>query len=138
MTATEHRDNRRIAWLGRFVGTRLVFLATAIVLVSFLASGALAAIGVAIVAAAALIGETARLRSAKVVPPPTASGSRVATQLIETVIAGLPDPMVALDQEGVVLAFNAPAGALAPALRRGGPVSLALRMPEVIEAIRRA
>src|SRR6202008_473394 len=34
-------------------------------------------------------------------------------------------------------AFNARAGTLAPALRRGEPASLALRVPEVVDAIRR-
>ena len=34
--------------------------------------------------------------------------------------------------------LNAPARAVAPALRRGEPVSLALRMPEILDAIRRA
>ena len=37
-----------------------------------------------------------------------------------------------------MLAFNAQAGAMAPALRRGEPASLALRVPEIVEAIRRA
>jgi two-component system phosphate regulon sensor histidine kinase PhoR len=53
-------------------------------------------------------------------------------------VAGLPDPVIALDRDGRVLALNEHARALAPALRQGGPVSLALRMPELIEAIGRA
>ena len=58
--------------------------------------------------------------------------------LLETVLAGLPQPVIALDVQGEVLAANAPARAVAPALRRGEPVSLALRVPEVLDAIRRA
>jgi two-component system, OmpR family, phosphate regulon sensor histidine kinase PhoR len=58
--------------------------------------------------------------------------------LLETVLSGLPQPVIALDVQGEVLAANAPARAVAPALRRGEPVSLALRVPEVLEAIRRA
>ena len=58
--------------------------------------------------------------------------------LLETVLSGLPQPVIALDIQGEVLAANAPARAVAPALRRGEPVSLALRVPEVLEAIRRA
>ena len=54
------------------------------------------------------------------------------------VVAGLPDPVVALDRDGRVLALNERARSLAPALRQGEPVSLALRMPELIEAIGRA
>jgi two-component system phosphate regulon sensor histidine kinase PhoR len=56
--------------------------------------------------------------------------------LIDAVISGLPDPVVLLDQATNVLAFNAPAAALTPALRRGEPASIALRMPELVEAIR--
>ncbi|MBX9777514.1 MAG: histidine kinase [Xanthobacteraceae bacterium] len=58
--------------------------------------------------------------------------------MLETVLAGLPQPVIALDVHGEVLAANAPARAVAPALRRGEPVSLALRVPEVLDAIRRA
>jgi len=57
---------------------------------------------------------------------------------LRAVVAGLPDPVIALDSEGRVLALNEHARALAPALRQGEPVSLALRMPELIEAIGRA
>ena len=53
-------------------------------------------------------------------------------------VAGLPDPVVALDRDGRVLALNERARALAPALRQGEPVAFALRMPELIEAIGRA
>jgi two-component system, OmpR family, phosphate regulon sensor histidine kinase PhoR len=71
--------------------------------------------------------------------PAVARGEpRMALQLIEAVLAGLPDAAIALDPEGIVIAFNAPARALAPALRRGEPASFALRMPEVVAAIRRA
>jgi two-component system phosphate regulon sensor histidine kinase PhoR len=54
------------------------------------------------------------------------------------VLAGLPDPVVALNRQGDVVALNAQASAVAPALRRGEPVSRGLRVPEVLEAIRRA
>jgi two-component system phosphate regulon sensor histidine kinase PhoR len=56
--------------------------------------------------------------------------------LLEVVVRGLPDPVVVLDREGRVVAHNAQASALAPALRHGEPASIALRMPELIEAIR--
>ncbi len=58
--------------------------------------------------------------------------------LLRAVVAGLPDPVVALDRDGRVLALNERARALAPALRQGEPVAFALRMPELIEAIGRA
>ena len=58
--------------------------------------------------------------------------------LLDAVVSGMPDPVAVLDQDGRVIAFNAQASALAPALRRGEPASIALRMPELVEAIRTA
>ena len=58
--------------------------------------------------------------------------------LLDAVISGMPDPVVVLDQDGRVIAFNTEAAAIAPALRRGEPASIALRMPELVEAIRAA
>ena len=51
---------------------------------------------------------------------------------------GLPDPTIVLDARGEVVALNPPATMIAPALRRGEPISLGLRVPEILEAIRRA
>ncbi|MGV3633102.1 MAG: ATP-binding protein [Pseudorhodoplanes sp.] len=64
--------------------------------------------------------------------------ARDGDDLITDVIAALPDPTVLLDADGRVVALNASASAVAPALRRGEPASLALRIPEVVDAIRRA
>jgi two-component system phosphate regulon sensor histidine kinase PhoR len=66
------------------------------------------------------------------------ASSQPGNTVIEAVISGMPDPVVMLDHEGRVIAFNAGAGALAPALRRGDPASIALRMPELVEAVREA
>jgi two-component system phosphate regulon sensor histidine kinase PhoR len=69
---------------------------------------------------------------------PLAIVAEHATDPLEAVIAGMPDPVIALDRNGRVLTLNERARALAPALRQGEPVSLVLRMPEVIDAIGRA
>jgi two-component system, OmpR family, phosphate regulon sensor histidine kinase PhoR len=58
--------------------------------------------------------------------------------LIQSLIGGLHDPAIVLDRDGRVVAFNEPAAAIAPALRRGEPALIALRMPELVDAIRRA
>ena len=58
--------------------------------------------------------------------------------LLESLIAGLPGPAIVLDREGRVIAFNAAASAIAPSLRRGEPALITLRMPELVDAIRRA
>jgi two-component system phosphate regulon sensor histidine kinase PhoR len=58
--------------------------------------------------------------------------------LLDAAVSGMPDPVVVLDQDGRVIAFNTEAVAIAPALRRGEPGSIALRMPELVDAIRSA
>jgi two-component system, OmpR family, phosphate regulon sensor histidine kinase PhoR len=143
MTATH--DSERVharRWLPRLRRLRLLLAATAIVFAGLWAAGALAALpalaGFVLVALAALVA----LEGAEIAPaalrrdePPA---PRVGDPLIEAVLAGLPDPVVALDRQGDVVALNARASAVAPALRRGEPVSLGLRVPEVLDAIRRA
>jgi two-component system phosphate regulon sensor histidine kinase PhoR len=57
---------------------------------------------------------------------------------VEAIVASLPDPVILLDRDGRVAVFNAGAAAFAPALRRGEPASIALRMPELVEAVRQA
>src|SRR5450432_490174 len=58
--------------------------------------------------------------------------------LIESLIGGLPGAAIVLDRDGRVIAFNEAATSLAPALRRGEPALITLRMPELVDAIRRA
>lgn len=58
--------------------------------------------------------------------------------LIDALIEGMPEPAIILGRDGLVIAFNAPAASIAPALRRGEPALITLRMPEVVDAVRRA
>jgi two-component system phosphate regulon sensor histidine kinase PhoR len=136
------RERATVRLLERLAGGPAVVLAFAIVVTVFVATGALswpnAVFGLLVVVAAALF---AGRRGTPVDEVPAAAGrgeARMAPQLIETLLAGLPDAAIAIDPEGIVISFNAPAGVLAPALRRGEPASFALRMPEVVAAIRRA
>jgi two-component system phosphate regulon sensor histidine kinase PhoR len=130
------------SWWGRDAAPRRALLAAALVLVALVATGALgvayALAAIAVVAAAAWIGNGHRTRIGAMSPLPQRRGPRLGDPLVEAVIAGLPDPVIVLDREGRVLAFNPQAGLMAPALRRGEPASLALRVPEIVEAIRRA
>ena len=66
------------------------------------------------------------------------STSRATAETIDALVAGLPDPVVVIDAASIVLALNAQAETVAPALRRGEPISFALRMPQLIEGIRTA
>jgi two-component system, OmpR family, phosphate regulon sensor histidine kinase PhoR len=123
----------------RWRGGRLVIVAAAVVFAGLALAGVLpysyAVAGFAIVTVAAVLavrtGEEEERRQ------PIAIAER-GDDLLRAVVAGLPDPVVALDRDGRVLALNERARALAPALRQGEPVSFALRMPELIEAIGRA
>ncbi len=74
--------------------------------------------------------------------PPAAAPNRAAThpqsQLIGQLIGGLPGPAIVLDGDGSVIAFNPAATGIAPSLRAGEPALITLRMPELVDAIRRA
>jgi two-component system, OmpR family, phosphate regulon sensor histidine kinase PhoR len=119
---------------------RLVIIAAALVFAALALTGALAvgyaAAGLAIIASAALLAARAG-KDISYAARPVEVSARAADPL-RAVIAGLPDPVIALDRDGRVLALNDGARSLAPALRQGELVSLALRMPELIEAIGRA
>ncbi len=132
----------KIAWSGRsgWRGTRYVAVTAAIVFAGLAIVGALAAgyalAGFVIVVAAAALAMRASEESGRR-PRPVIVPERAGDPL-NALVAGLPDPVIALDGQGRVLAFNEPARTLAPALRQGEPFSLALRMPELIETIARA
>jgi two-component system, OmpR family, phosphate regulon sensor histidine kinase PhoR len=122
-------------------GVTLVIAVAAIVCVGLVLAGALAglhaALGFIVVAAAAVLALGARGEVKRLAQQPVTVSAR-SDDTISAVIGGLPDPVIVLDRHGRVLALNEPARTLAPALRQGEPVSLALRMPELIEAIGRA
>src|SRR5579885_537264 len=104
----------------RWRGGRLVIAAAAIVFAGLAFAGTLpvayAIAGFAIVTAAAVLairtGEEEDRRQ------PIAISER-GDDLLRAVVAGLPDPVVALDRDGRVMALNERARALAPALRQG-------------------
>jgi two-component system, OmpR family, phosphate regulon sensor histidine kinase PhoR len=133
---------RSSRWFHGLRRTRAVLGATAVVFAGLWALGAIAAwpavAGFVVIAAAVLIATASTDSMPVVLPRDEPPVPRVGDPLIEAVLAGLPDPVVALDRRGDVVALNARAGAVAPALRRGEPVSLGLRVPEVLDAIRRA
>ena len=134
--------DRAVRILGSAIQARWVLGAAGVVFAALAAAGRLSVVqalgGFAVIAAAAMIRAARADREAglaPVMPPPARAPG---DPLLDTVIAGIPDAVVALDREGRVLALNAQAAALAPALRRGDPASIALRMPELVEALRAA
>jgi two-component system phosphate regulon sensor histidine kinase PhoR len=93
----------------------------------------LAVIGLAGWAGGLLAGRIGRRQN-----PATDSGARSQSDGLQDLVPALPDPAILLASDGRVVAFNAPAAAMVPAIRRGEPLSIALRVPEVVDAIRRA
>jgi two-component system, OmpR family, phosphate regulon sensor histidine kinase PhoR len=128
------------SWPGRLKRARLVLAAAALVFLALDAMSVVsvlqASIGFLIVAAASLIDFTTVEDHAAA---PSHEGTPLAADwLVEAVVSGLPDAVIALDRRGIVVASNASARAIAPALTRGAPLSLAFRIPDIIEAARRA
>jgi two-component system, OmpR family, phosphate regulon sensor histidine kinase PhoR len=129
------------SWLGRLKRARLVLAASILVFFALDLMGVLsllqASLGFVIVAAASLIdftnvdGHDAAAASHEGKP-------LAADWLVEAVVSGLPDAVIALDRRGIVVASNNSARIVAPALTRGTPLSFALRIPEITEAVRRA
>jgi two-component system, OmpR family, phosphate regulon sensor histidine kinase PhoR len=133
-------DNRAALAKPRWRGARFVVLTAAVVFAVLAATKVLAAVyalaGFGVVAAAAFLALRTSATEDRLAQPVAVAAQ--AGDPLRAVVAGLPDPVIALDRNGRVLALNEHARALAPALRQGEPVSLALRMPELIEAIGRA
>jgi two-component system phosphate regulon sensor histidine kinase PhoR len=143
MTATHDIGDVRLSrWLHGLKRTRFMLATAAIVFAGLWMFGSIGAepafIGFVLIAAAALIASAGVEVAPAIVPRSEPPAAGIGDPLIEAVLAGLPDPVVALDHRGDVVALNARARAVAPALRPGEPVSLGLRVPEVLDAIRRA
>jgi len=130
--ALDAAPRRNALWV--IAAAALVFAALAMAH----ALGVAAAVaGFAIITAAAIFSIRTGKDAGRVIPP-IAVAEPVFADPLKSLVDGLPDPVIALDRDGRVLAHNERARALAPALRQGEPVSLALRNPELIEAIGRA
>ena len=131
-------DNQALPVAARPGRGWIVIVVAAAVFMGFVLAGALAGayavVGFAAVASAAFLAFRGAEASGAT-PPPVAVPR--AEDSLRTLIAALPDPVIALDRNSHVLALNEQARSLAPASRLGEPVSLALRMPELIEAIDR-
>jgi two-component system phosphate regulon sensor histidine kinase PhoR len=123
---------------GRLRAARFILLAAVIVLGVFVAAGALSM-------AQALTALAALLAAALMTPAVTAAALPAQRStlppggpLLGLVLDALPEPALALDHDGRVLALNTGVRTIAPALRPGESALLVLRTPELVEAIRRA
>jgi two-component system phosphate regulon sensor histidine kinase PhoR len=86
----------------------------------------------------ALFGSPTIINSAAVARTAGQAVGSPQAQLIEQIIGGLPSAAIVLDREGRVVAFNEAATGIAPALSRGELALIGLRMPELVDAVRRA
>ena len=129
------------AAINRLWDNRWAIVTAAIVTFAFVLFGhlsfVLAGVGFVAVCVVMLIAKApASLPGSNTSPQPAAFEAH--WQPLQVIIDALPDPVVALDSTGAVLALNARARRIAPALRQGDPISLGLRMPALIAAVRRA
>jgi two-component system phosphate regulon sensor histidine kinase PhoR len=93
-----------------------------------------AAVVFALVAAASLFhGRSASRRSRS---PEIGGKDAEGAPPLDDVLDAVPDPLIILDGSANVRLHNAAAGRLIPTLRRGQPFAFALRVPEMIEAVR--
>jgi two-component system phosphate regulon sensor histidine kinase PhoR len=126
--------------IGGRTGARWVGAAAALLFIGFAAIGMLPAAYA--LAALVLVLVVTLLAGRDPVGSAAASVDNLSTQgeeqLLGAVIASMPDAAIVLDRDGRVITFNAAARTIAPALARGAPASLALRVPEVVEAMREA
>jgi two-component system phosphate regulon sensor histidine kinase PhoR len=125
--------------INRLLENRWAILTTALVTCAFIMAGNLSALlgvlGFVLVCAAMLVPRTRALTTTlSTAPQPT----RDASSPLQSIMDALPDAVVAIDRGSVVVAVNVAARKIAPALRHGEPISLGLRMPALIGAVRRA
>ncbi|MBI3433955.1 MAG: two-component sensor histidine kinase [Proteobacteria bacterium] len=113
-------------------------LAFAVLVVTGALAAPYALIALAVIAAAALTSNATSATPTLAARGHVADELAIANHVIGAVIAAIPDPLVVFDRDGSVVASNAAARAFAPSLRVNEAVSIAFRMPEIVEAIRLA
>src|SRR5215207_3854593 len=116
------------AWSKRLQAAWLPITAAALVVIAFIVAGGLSPIwgvlGFLVLAGAAQLAAQAPNQDAQ--HAFTQAPERTEATDLEAMLGALPDPVIALDEKARVVAFNAAARAVAPALSRHQPVSFAL------------
>jgi len=142
MAVQEYRGDGAAATaaLRRFRRARLVLLTAALVFTALVPVAGLGAvpalIGFAAVAAAVLIREASVPGRGEAAPHADRLMPAIVDRAVEAVVSDLPDPTIVLTPESMVVAFNESAQEITPGILRGEPISFALRVPNVLEAIR--
>ena len=99
---------------------------------------AAALVSIAVIVGTAWLGLALAHRRALRIPVAVIPQMQTDEDLLAAIIGAMPQPALVLDRSGRVLSFNPAASQIAPALRIGELAFLALRAPDVVEAIRRA
>jgi two-component system phosphate regulon sensor histidine kinase PhoR len=140
---TRMSDEFPQAWHEGWRGRWFLYLVAATVVTGLIVWGGVrwpyaVAVGAALLAA----GFVVRRRPREAAPLDGTLLARRAARLtdltVEGLVAAVPIPAILLDPKLVVRTHNASAGALVAGLKRGEPLTLALRAPEVVETVRRA
>jgi two-component system phosphate regulon sensor histidine kinase PhoR len=142
MAIQERRNEAFVAGstIRRFVRARPVLLVAAVLFAGLVQLAGLAPIpaliGFAVIALAVLIREAAAPGSDETSIYGERTVPLLADRMVDAIIAGLSEPAFAVAPDSQVVAFNAGAQQIMPGISRGEPISFALRVPDVLEAIR--
>ena len=127
------------AAVNRLLEHRWAIVAAALVSCAFILVGGLSPllgiIGFVVICAAMTVPRPQALTKGMAASPQPA---REPWPPLQSIMDALPDAVVAIDPASVVVAVNGAARKIAPALRQGEPISLGLRMPALLAAVRRA
>jgi two-component system, OmpR family, phosphate regulon sensor histidine kinase PhoR len=128
------------ATVRRFRRARPALLTAALVFAALVQVAGLgvapALIGFFAVALAVLIREASLPGRTGAVPHADRLMPAIVDRAVEAVVSDLPDPTIVLTPESTVVAFNESVQGITPGILRGEPISFALRVPNVLEAIR--
>jgi two-component system, OmpR family, phosphate regulon sensor histidine kinase PhoR len=128
------------ATVRRFRRARPALLTAAFVFAALVQVAGLAVVpallGFVAVALAVLVREASLQDTSEATPHPDRSMPAIVDRAVEAVVSDLPDPTIVLTPESTVVAFNESVQEITPGILRGEPISFALRVPNVLEAIR--
>ena len=95
-----------------------------------------ALLGFVAVVLAVLVREASLQDTSEAAPHADRTMPAIVDRAVEAVVSDLPDPTIVLTPESTVVAFNESVQEITPGILRGEPISFALRVPNVLEAIR--